>query len=176
MTYFTVLVANFLCRSSNKNLSWHRISWTADSSYIGMPITRSTHLDQIYVYQFGLTNRVIADFLPDEFPKASSPVSSHQFNNVWAGQKYDGIKYLSLIMTMMYKARLSRQDILLLARCLMGIWRHLIMTAIAILDGYGKWAHLPYLGCKSITDFGLKFMNQCSINWLVIWECKWRWR
>ena len=39
------------------------------SSYIGMSITRSTNLDQIYVSQFGLTNRVIADFLPDKFPK-----------------------------------------------------------------------------------------------------------
>ena len=78
-----------------------------------MSITRSTHLDQIYVSQFGLTNRVIADFLPDEFPKASSPASSHLFNNVSEGQKYDRIKYLSLIMAMMYIARLTRPDILL---------------------------------------------------------------
>ena len=72
-----------------------------------MSITRSTNLDQIYVSQFGLTDRVIADFLPDEFPKA------HLFNNISEGQKYDRIKYLSLFMAMMYIARLTRPDILL---------------------------------------------------------------
>ena len=63
-----------------------------------MSITRLNHLDQICVSQFGLTNRVIAGFLPNEFPKASSPASSYLFNNVSEGQKYDRIKYLSLIM------------------------------------------------------------------------------
>ena len=74
-----------------------------------MSITRSTNLDQIYISQFGLTNRVISDFLPDEFPKDSS----HLFNNVSEGQKYHRIKCLSLIMAMMYIARLARPDILL---------------------------------------------------------------
>ena len=67
---------------------------------------------QIYVSQFGLTNRVIADFLPDEFPKASSP-ATHLFNNVSEGQKYDRIKYLSQNMAIMNIARLTRPDILL---------------------------------------------------------------
>ena len=34
-----------------------------------MSITRSTNLDQIYVSHFGLTDRVIADILPDDFSK-----------------------------------------------------------------------------------------------------------
>ena len=74
------------------------------SSYVVMSITRSTNLDQIYVSQFGLTNRVISDFLPDEFPQASSPASSHLFNNVSEGQIYDQSN-TSLIMAMMYTAK-----------------------------------------------------------------------
>jgi len=49
----------------------------------------------------------IADFLSDDFPKASSPASSHLFNNVSEGQKYDRIKYLSLIMEMIHIAQLT---------------------------------------------------------------------
>jgi len=66
----------------------------------------------MYVSQFGPTNSVITDFLPDEFPKASSPASSPLFNNVSEGQIYVRIKSLSL-MAMMYTARLTRPDILL---------------------------------------------------------------
>jgi len=83
------------------------------SSYIGMSIKRSTDLKKLYVSQNGLTNRIIADFLPDSFPTASSPASSHLFNNTSTGPSYDRIKYLSLIMAMMYVARLTRPDVLL---------------------------------------------------------------
>jgi len=83
------------------------------SSYIGMSIKRSSDLSKLYISQNGLTNRIIADFLPDNFPTAASPASSHLFNNVSTGPSYDRIKYLSLIMAMMYVARLTRPDILL---------------------------------------------------------------
>ena len=74
-----------------------------------MPIISSSDPnDQIYVSQYELTNRVIADFLPDKF---SSPASSYLFNNTPEGQKYDRIKYLSLTMAMMYIARLTRPDL-----------------------------------------------------------------
>ena len=78
-----------------------------------MSTTRSTNLHQLHVSQLGLTNRVIADF-PGKFPKDSSPVSSHLFNNISEDQKYDRIKYLSLIMTMIYISRLTWSDILLI--------------------------------------------------------------
>jgi len=63
----------------------------------------------------GLTNRVIADILPDEFSMALSPALIHLFNNVSEGQKYDRIKHLSLSMAIIYIGRLTRPDIILLA-------------------------------------------------------------
>ena len=97
VTYFTVLTAIFAQEFKNTLIKTYHdiVCHEHASSCIGMSITRSTNLDQIYVSQFGLTNRVIADFLPDEFPKASSPASSHLFNNVSEGQKYDRIECLS---------------------------------------------------------------------------------
>jgi len=46
-------------------------------SYIVMSIKRFPDLNKLYVSQNGLTNRIIADFLPDNFPMAASPASSH---------------------------------------------------------------------------------------------------
>jgi len=38
-------------------------------------------LNKLYISQNGLTNRIIAHFLPDSFPTATYPASSHLFNN-----------------------------------------------------------------------------------------------
>ena len=53
--------------------------------------------------------RIIADFFPDDYPTATSPASSHLFNHVPEDKPYDRIKYLSVIMSIMYLARLSRE-------------------------------------------------------------------
>ena len=82
-------------------------------SYIGMAITRSPDLSQIYISQKGLATRIISDFLPDDFSSATSPASSHLFNHVPDDKPYDRIKFLSIIMAIMYIARLSRPDLLL---------------------------------------------------------------
>jgi len=83
------------------------------SSYIGMSINRSSDLTKIYISQRGLSQRIISDFLPDEFPTAASPASSNLFNSVTEDKPFDRIKYLSLIMAIMYLARLTRPDVLL---------------------------------------------------------------
>ena len=82
-------------------------------AYIDMAITRSPDLSQIYISQKGLATRIISDFLPDDFPSATSPASSHLFNHVPDDKPYDRIKFLSIIMAIMYIARLSRPDLLL---------------------------------------------------------------
>jgi len=83
------------------------------SSYIGMSIKRSSDLSEIYISQRGLSQRIIDDFLPDNYPKAASPASSNLFNSVPDDKPFDRIKYLSIIMAIMYLARLSRPDVLL---------------------------------------------------------------
>ena len=83
------------------------------SSYIGMSINRSSDLSTIYISQRGLTQRIISDFLPDDFPVAASPASSHLFNHEPEDKPYDRILFLSIIMAIMYLARLSRPDVLL---------------------------------------------------------------
>ena len=83
------------------------------TSYVGMTITRSQNQSQIFISKKGLAQRIISDFLPDDFPSATSPASSHLFNNVPDDKPYDRIKFLSIIMSIMYLARLSRPDLLL---------------------------------------------------------------
>ena len=73
-----------------------------------MTINRSDDLSKIYTYQLGPNN-----FLPVNFPTATSPAWSHLFNHVPDGKPYDRIKYLSIIMEIMYVARLTRPDVLL---------------------------------------------------------------
>ena len=45
------------------------------TSYVDMTITRSRDQSQIFISQQGLAQRIISDFLPDDFP-ATSPASS----------------------------------------------------------------------------------------------------
>ena len=58
---------------------------------VGMSIKRSPHLNKLYGSQNGLSNRIIADFLPDNFSTASSPSSSH-FQQCIHGPSYNRIK------------------------------------------------------------------------------------
>ena len=108
------------CQSMVNEFKQHLIAIYSDiqyhdnaKSYIGMAITRSPDLSQIYISQKGLANRIISDFLPDDFPSATSPASSHLFNHVPDDKPYDRIKFLSIIMAIMYIAGLSRPDLLL---------------------------------------------------------------
>jgi hypothetical protein len=66
-----------------------------------MAITRSPDLSQIYISQKGLTARIISDFLPKDFPTATYPDD----------KPYDRIKFVSIIMAIMYISRLSRPDL-----------------------------------------------------------------
>jgi len=49
-----------------------------DSSYIGMSINQSSDLSKIYIYQHKRSQRIVSEFLPDDFTKAASPASSNQ--------------------------------------------------------------------------------------------------
>ena len=83
------------------------------SYYIGMSINRSSYPSKIYMCQHGLFQRIISKFFPDDFPKAASPASSNLFNLVQEDKPFDHIKYLSIIMAIMYLTRLTRPDVLL---------------------------------------------------------------
>ena len=83
------------------------------SSYIGMTINSSVDLSKIYISQQGLTQHIICDFSSDNFPATTSLASSHLFNHMPEDKAYDRIKYPSIIMAIMYVARLTRLDILL---------------------------------------------------------------
>ena len=83
------------------------------SSYIGMFIKRSLDLSEIYISQRGLSQRIIDDFLPDDYPKAASSASPDLFNSVPDNKPFDRIMYMSIIMAVIYLARLSRPDVLL---------------------------------------------------------------
>ena len=62
------------------------------SSYIGMSIKRSSDLSEIYISQRGLSQRIIDNILPVNYPKASSPASSNLFNSVPDDKHFDRIK------------------------------------------------------------------------------------
>ena len=70
-----------------------------------MTIKRNKDLLEIYESQTGLTQRIITDLLPDDYPAATSPALSDLFNYVPEDKPYDRIKYLSVIMSIMYLAR-----------------------------------------------------------------------
>ena len=84
------------------------------TSYVGMTITRSHDQSKIFISQQGFAQRIISDFLPDDFPSATSSASSHLINQVPDDKPAnDRIKFLSIIMSIMYLACLSRPDLLL---------------------------------------------------------------
>ena len=63
------------------------------TSYVGMTITRSQNQSQIFISQKGLAQRIISDFLPDDFPSATSPASSHLFNHVPEDKPFNRITF-----------------------------------------------------------------------------------
>ena len=135
------------------------------TSYVGMTITRSKNQSQIYISQKGLAQRIISDFLPDDFPSATSPASSHLFNNVPDDKPYDRIKFLSIIMSIMYLARLSRPDLLLATA-------YLATKAQHPKEGDHKAALRIISYIKSTINHGikidckqLKFHLHCDASW-----------
>ena len=58
--------------------------------------------------QKGLASQIISDFLPEDFPSATSPASLHLFNHVPDDKPNNRTKLLSIIM---HIARLSRPDL-----------------------------------------------------------------
>ena len=54
-----------------------------------MTIKRNKDLSEIYISQTCLAQRIITNFLPDDYPAATSPASSHLFNHVSEDKPYD---------------------------------------------------------------------------------------
>ena len=88
-THSDDLLHSVNCQAMVNELKQHLITIYSDiqchdnaKSYIGMAITRSPDLSQIYIPQKGLASRIISDFLRDDFPSAIFPASSHLFNHV----------------------------------------------------------------------------------------------
>ena len=77
-----------------------------------MTINTSDDLSKKYTSQLGLTQRIITDFLPDNFLAATSPrpISSTMCQKII---HTTGHYYLLIIMAIMYVARLTRTDVLL---------------------------------------------------------------
>ena len=131
------------------------------TSYVGMTITRSQNQSQICISQKGLAQRIISDFLPDDFPSATSPASSHLFNNVPDDKPYDRI----IIMSIMYLAHLSRPDLLLATA-------NLATQAQHPKEGDHKAALRIISYIKSTINHGikidckqLKFHLHCDASW-----------
>ena len=57
--------------------------------------------------------KVLSQIFPRRFPKAASPTSSNLFNSVPEVKPFYRIKYLSIIIAIMYLARFTRPDVLL---------------------------------------------------------------
>jgi len=160
------------CQSMVNEFKQHLIAIYSDiqyhdnaKSYIGMAITRSPDLSQIYISQKGLANRIISDFLPDDFPSATSPASSHLFNHVPDDKPYDRIKFLSIIMAIVYIARLSRPDLLLATA-------YLATKAQHPKEGDHKAALRIISYMKATSNHGikiscqeLKFHLHCDASW-----------
>jgi hypothetical protein len=83
------------------------------SSYLGMSIYRSTDLSEIWVSQHGLVTQLIDSHLPGYTGNTKSPASGALFDMDTTGHTpVDRSRYLSVLMSIMYLARLSRPDIL----------------------------------------------------------------
>jgi hypothetical protein len=85
------------------------------SSYTGMSIKRSHDKKTIYLRQEGLTEQILAKYLPepDKEKTKTTPASDNLMHSTANSESTDRNKYLSLVMSLMYLARLTRPDILL---------------------------------------------------------------
>jgi len=86
-------------------------------SYIGLSIERSKDLAKFKLTQRGLTDKILLEHLPKRANSkpSKSPASDKLFSNEKnpKDEHVDKKKFLSLIMSLMYLARLTRPDILL---------------------------------------------------------------
>jgi hypothetical protein len=85
------------------------------SSYTGMSIKRSHDKKTIYLRQEGLTEQILTKYLPesDKEKTKTTPASDNLMHSTANSESTDRNKYLSLVMSLMYLARLTRPDILL---------------------------------------------------------------
>jgi len=83
--------------------------------YLGMSLRSSDDRQRIYVSQFGLTTQVL-EYLSDVSATAMSPCSNDLFKSIGdddTAPSFDRNLYLTVVMKLMYLARLTRPDILL---------------------------------------------------------------
>lgn len=84
-------------------------------SYLGMTLTHSTDRKSITLSQFGLIDGLLEKFQDNSSTlKVSSPAANDLFDVDNNSPRLDGREgFLSIIMTLMYLARLTRPDLLL---------------------------------------------------------------
>jgi hypothetical protein len=85
-------------------------------SYIGMSICRGQDMRDVYLSQYGLTTEIIEKYLDPSTRMSSLPNTQNLFNQEDESAKLsptDAKEFLSLTMTLMFLARLTRPDILL---------------------------------------------------------------
>ena len=84
-------------------------------AYLGMSITTSDDLHTIRLSQKGLTEDIIRKFLKDETSSVKTPADSDLFEVDKLADKPDADdnNFISIVMSLMYLARLTRPDILL---------------------------------------------------------------
>ena len=109
------LVAHLI--ATYKKFTFHQVA----DSYLGMTISRSKDLREITITQLGLTDKIIASYLTPGSSGSRTPANLDLFAyDTSMSDSYDRKQYLSMVMSLMYLARLTRPDILLATTYLAG--------------------------------------------------------
>ena len=96
--------------STYKKITFHQ---TADS-YLGMTITRSLDKRRLTITQQGLTAKIVESYLVESKSHVNTPAGIDLFGyDPGLSVPFDRKQYLSMVMSLMYLARLTRPDILL---------------------------------------------------------------
>jgi hypothetical protein len=102
------LVSHLL--ATYKRITFHQVA----DSYLGMTITRSEDLKEMTITQQGLTAKIINSYLTSDTSSSRTPANTDLFGyDTSSSPSYDRKQYLSMVMSLMYLARLTRPDILL---------------------------------------------------------------
>ena len=100
-----------------KKITFHQVA----DSYLGMTITRSNDSRELTITQQGLTTKIIESYLSTDSSSSRTPANVDLFAyDSTASPPYDRKQYLSMVMSLMYLARLTRPDILLATTYLAG--------------------------------------------------------